>query len=82
VPVRRANIPLDNPPLTDEPHSKESDFTFPLEFRRRAEDLLVEVKATYHIQVFSGVEHGFATRGDPNVEHSRQFIPLSFGHND
>ncbi|KAJ7280042.1 Alpha/Beta hydrolase protein [Mycena rebaudengoi] len=49
----------------------ESDFTFPLEFRRRAEDLLVQAKATYHIQVFSGVEHGFANRGDPNVEHSR-----------
>jgi dienelactone hydrolase len=41
----------------------ESDFTFPTEFRRRAEDILVE-KAQYQIQVFSGVKHGFAVRGD------------------
>lgn len=42
----------------------ESDFTFPTEFRRRAEDILVEKKAQYQIQVFSGVKHGFAVRGD------------------
>ncbi|KAJ7666994.1 Alpha/Beta hydrolase protein [Mycena polygramma] len=42
----------------------ESDFTFPAEFRRRAEDILVEVKAQYQVQLFSGVSHGFATRGD------------------
>ncbi|KZT09939.1 alpha/beta-hydrolase [Laetiporus sulphureus 93-53] len=44
----------------------EEDFTFPLEKRRRAEDILLEVKATYHIQVFSGVKHGFATQGNVN----------------
>jgi len=49
----------------------ESDFTFSTESRRRAEDVLIEAKATYHIQLFSGVVHGFATRGDPNVENSR-----------
>ncbi|KAJ7328948.1 Alpha/Beta hydrolase protein [Mycena albidolilacea] len=42
----------------------ESDFTFPTEFRRLAEDILVEKKAQYQIQVFSGVKHGFAVRGD------------------
>jgi len=49
----------------------ETDKTFPKESRRRAEDILEEVKATYHVQIFSGVEHGFGTRGDPDVENSR-----------
>ncbi|TFK38809.1 Alpha/Beta hydrolase protein [Crucibulum laeve] len=49
----------------------ETDHTFPAESRRRAEDILQEVKATYHLQLFSGVTHGFATRGDPEVENSR-----------
>jgi len=49
----------------------ETDHTFPSESRRRAEDILAEIKATYHVQVFSGVSHGFGTRGDPNVENSR-----------
>jgi len=43
----------------------EIDFEFPLESRRRAEDILVQFKADYHIQVFSGVKHGFASRGNP-----------------
>ncbi|EMD32541.1 hypothetical protein CERSUDRAFT_161458 [Gelatoporia subvermispora B] len=42
----------------------EIDHTFPLEARRKAEDILLEVKAPYHIQVFGGVEHGFAIRGN------------------
>ena len=54
----------------------ETDQTFPKESRRRAEDILEEVKATYHIQIFSGVTHGFGTRGDPSVENSRMFINL------
>jgi len=49
----------------------ETDRTFPKESRRRAEDILEEVKATYHLQLFSGVSHGFGTRGDPEVENSR-----------
>ncbi|KZT63926.1 alpha/beta-hydrolase [Daedalea quercina L-15889] len=44
----------------------EVDHTFPLEFRRRAEDIMIEIKATYHIQVFSGVTHGFSLRGNIN----------------
>ena len=46
----------------------EDDFTFPHEARRRAEDILVEKKATYFIQVFSGACHGFATRPDPELK--------------
>ncbi|KAI9069682.1 alpha/beta-hydrolase [Trametes sanguinea] len=49
----------------------EVDHTFPLESRRRAEDMLVEQKAMYYIQVFSSVKHGFTTRGDPNVPAER-----------
>ncbi|KAL1950924.1 hypothetical protein VTO73DRAFT_73 [Trametes versicolor] len=45
----------------------EIDHTFQIEARRRAEDMLVEQKATYTIQVFGGVKHGFALRGDPAV---------------
>jgi dienelactone hydrolase len=52
----------------------ETDHTFPKESRRRAEDILEEVKATYHVQIFSGVAHGFGTRGDPEVENSRMFL--------
>ncbi|KAI0931034.1 hypothetical protein AcW1_001467 [Taiwanofungus camphoratus] len=44
----------------------EVDHTFPLESRRRAEDILIENKSTYHMQVFSSVSHGFAVRGNMN----------------
>ena len=52
-------------------HILETDQAFPLESRRRAEDILVELKAKYFIQVFSGVKHGFAVRGDPDVFDER-----------
>lgn len=37
-------------------------------------DILSENKSTYHVQIFSGVSHGFAVRGDPEVENSRKSI--------
>ncbi|TFK63056.1 alpha/beta-hydrolase [Pluteus cervinus] len=49
----------------------ETDKSFPAESRRRAEDLLIEAKAQYHIQVFAGVSHGFAVRGNPDNENER-----------
>ncbi|KAH7925374.1 alpha/beta-hydrolase [Leucogyrophana mollusca] len=49
----------------------ETDQAFPPESRRRAEDILVEMKAPYYFQIFSGVSHGFATRGDPSVDSER-----------
>ncbi|KAJ7472043.1 dienelactone hydrolase [Mycena latifolia] len=49
----------------------ETDFTFELQSRRRAEDILIETKAKYHFQVFSGVQHGFALRGDPDIPDAR-----------
>jgi hypothetical protein len=48
--------------------------TEPKESRRRAEDTLEEIKATYYLELFSGVSHGFGTRGDPEVENSRMFL--------
>ncbi|EIW80151.1 hypothetical protein CONPUDRAFT_82517 [Coniophora puteana RWD-64-598 SS2] len=47
----------------------EIDHAFPAELRRRAEDIFVSRKHTYHFTIFSGVSHGFAARGDPNVEN-------------
>ncbi|KAJ2917578.1 hypothetical protein MD484_g2833, partial [Candolleomyces efflorescens] len=49
----------------------ETDHTFPTESRRRAVDILSENKSTYHVQLFSGVSHGFAVRADTKVENSR-----------
>jgi hypothetical protein len=40
---------------------------------RRAVDILATKKATYHLQVFSGVSHGFATRADPNDANAGEF---------
>lgn len=52
----------------------EVDGTFPIEARRRAEDILVEGKKVYHIQVFGGVEHGFAVRGDLTNKNIGQYL--------
>ncbi|KAF6758887.1 Alpha/Beta hydrolase protein [Ephemerocybe angulata] len=49
----------------------EVDHTFPAASRRRAVDILIEKKAIFHVQLFSGVEHGFGTKGDPDVENDR-----------
>jgi dienelactone hydrolase len=52
----------------------ETDMTFPTDKRHRAEDILAEVKATYHVQVFSGVVHGWALRADLTDENARESI--------
>ncbi|KAF9258070.1 alpha/beta-hydrolase [Marasmius fiardii PR-910] len=49
----------------------EEDHTFSLASRRKAEDILIDLKATYTIQVFGRVAHGFAVRGDPEVGDTR-----------
>ncbi|KAF5346651.1 hypothetical protein D9758_013199 [Tetrapyrgos nigripes] len=49
----------------------ESDRTFPLPARRRAEDILIEAKAQYCIHVFSGVVHGFAMKADLSTGDGR-----------
>ncbi|KAI0328449.1 hypothetical protein GY45DRAFT_1254953 [Cubamyces sp. BRFM 1775] len=65
----------------------QDDFTFPSAARRRAEDIMVEQKATYYIQIFSGAFHGFATRPDPSLraerwakEESARAVLQWFGH--
>lgn len=50
--------------------SSEPDLLFPVESRRKAEDILVKNKASYHIQIFSGVSHGFAVRADLSDENA------------
>ncbi|KAL1627306.1 hypothetical protein SLS56_006441 [Neofusicoccum ribis] len=42
----------------------ETDDIFPASKRRESEDILLGIKATYQINLFSGVEHGFSVRGD------------------
>jgi dienelactone hydrolase len=49
----------------------EADPGFPVEARRRAEDILVHNKSNYFFQVFSGVSHGFAVRANLDVPHER-----------
>lgn len=44
----------------------ETDQIFPTEKRHRSEEILKEVGQPYQINLYSGVEHGFAVRGDPN----------------
>ncbi|KAL2108110.1 hypothetical protein VUR80DRAFT_4255 [Thermomyces stellatus] len=49
----------------------EVDHTFDVPSRRRALDILQAEGATYHYQLFSGVEHGFALRGNPDDPYER-----------
>jgi Dienelactone hydrolase family len=60
--------------LTSE--SIEVDPTFPAQSRHTSEEILAEIKATYHYQLFSGVVHGFALRGDMDNENERRSIEL------
>lgn len=75
-----------NPRLTLAHHTgplflscSELDHTFDVPSRRRALDILQADKKTYHYQLFAGVEHGFALRGDPDDPYQREHtIPLKF----
>ncbi|TFK21079.1 alpha/beta-hydrolase, partial [Coprinopsis marcescibilis] len=53
----------------------ETDTAFPAQSLRRANDILTEKKGIYHLQIFSGVSHGFATRADltdPNAAWAKE----------
>lgn len=53
----------------------EKDALFTAEARRRAEDILAENGIKFHVQVFSGMEHGFAAKGDvsnPDVKWAKE----------
>lgn len=43
----------------------ENDHIFTDELRKQTEEKLKEIKARYQIDLFSGVSHGYAARGDP-----------------
>lgn len=47
------------------------DHTFPTESRNQAVDMMNEDSKRYNVQLFSGVEHGFALRGDPSKPYER-----------
>lgn len=49
----------------------EVDHTFDTESRNKAVDILIEGKKTYHLQLFSGVSHGFALRGNMEDAYER-----------
>lgn len=49
----------------------ETDFTFETDARNKAIQILREAKKPYHLQLFSGVEHGFALRCDLADNHAR-----------
>ncbi|GAB1315353.1 Hydrolase tropI [Madurella fahalii] len=49
----------------------ETDSIFPAEKRHRSEEILKKTGQPYQINLFSGVEHGFAMRGDPSIKVER-----------
>ncbi|KXX82713.1 Protein AIM2 [Madurella mycetomatis] len=49
----------------------ETDSIFPAEKRHRSEEILKKTGQPYQINLFSGVEHGFAVRGDPSIKVER-----------
>lgn len=44
----------------------ETDSIYTGESRAKTEEILQRIKATYYTELFSGVAHGYAVRGDPN----------------
>lgn len=44
----------------------EIDTVFSAELRAKTEEVLSNIDATYYIELFSGVSHGYAVRGDPD----------------
>jgi dienelactone hydrolase len=49
----------------------ETDTIFPAEKRHETEVILKDVKLPYQINLYSGVEHGFAVRCDINVPQQK-----------
>lgn len=45
----------------------EKDDIFPADKRHESEAILKTTAQSYQINLFSGVEHGFALRGDPSI---------------
>ncbi|KAK4168325.1 dienelactone hydrolase [Cladorrhinum sp. PSN259] len=49
----------------------ETDAIFPAEKRHKSEEILKKTGHPYQINLYSGVEHGFSVRGDPNNKLQR-----------
>ncbi|XP_044715083.1 dienelactone hydrolase family domain-containing protein [Hirsutella rhossiliensis] len=49
----------------------ETDAIFPADKRHRSEDILFKTKKPYQINLYCGVEHGFAVRGAADVKVQR-----------
>ncbi|KAK8074404.1 hydrolase tropI [Apiospora hydei] len=49
----------------------EDDFIFPTELRHKSEEILKTVGQPWQINVYSGVQHGFATRADLSVKAAK-----------
>lgn len=45
----------------------ETDAIFPTEKRHKSEQILIDTKQPFQINLFSGVSHGFSVRCDPNI---------------
>ncbi|USW57878.1 Putative dienelactone hydrolase, alpha/Beta hydrolase [Septoria linicola] len=56
----------------------EIDHTFPKDLRRRAIDILEERQTRYQVQLFQGVSHGFAVKGDMSDRWQRYAKDASF----
>jgi hypothetical protein len=56
----------------------EIDHSFDINSRRRAVDILQEVKVPYQVQLFSGVEHGFALRGNMDNPYERELLSFIY----
>ena len=51
----------------------EHDGAFGTESRRKAIDILQSGNKIYHLQLFQGVSHGFASRGDLDNPYESEF---------
>lgn len=49
----------------------ETDSIFPAEKRHKSEEILLKTGQPYQINLYSGVEHGFAVRGDISKKHEK-----------
>jgi dienelactone hydrolase len=56
----------------------ETDQIFPEEKRRETEDILKKEKKTYQINLYSGVEHGFAVRADMSSRQAKYAKEAAF----
>lgn len=56
----------------------ETDHLFPNESRNHAVNIMQGKGTTFQVQLFSGVEHGFALRGDMSKPYEREQISLIY----